>query len=178
LLSIDRIKKIWIWILLIFISLLFLSSNPGKSRLWNPSIKILIEVIAPVQKLIKNSVTFTENLWFKYFALVNTREENEKLKTEIDRLKMENSRYREQLATHERLQQLLNFKNTTEQNVLAAQVIISDPSGWFRSIIARTCLLAAATEPWPKFNRDICASRLLIRTGRSLAIRFSSSRHL
>lgn len=134
-LSIDRIKKFWIWILLIFISLLFLSSNPGKSRLWNPSIKILVEIIAPVQKLIKNSVTFTENLWFKYFALVNTQEENKKLKTEIDRLKMENSRYREQLATHERLQQLLNFKNTTEQDVLAAQVIISDPSGWFRSII-------------------------------------------
>jgi rod shape-determining protein MreC len=135
LLSIDRIKKIWIWILLIFISLLFLSSNPGKSRLWNPSIKILIEVITPVQKLIKNSVTFTEDLWFKYFALVNTQEENERLKSEIDRMKMENSRYREQLTTHKRLQQLLNFRDTTEQNFLAAQVIIRDPSGPFRSII-------------------------------------------
>ena len=134
-LSIDRIKKIWIWILLIFISLLFLSSNPGKSRLWNPSIKLLIGVIAPVQKLIKSSATFTEDLWFKYFALVNTQEENKRLKSEIDRMKMENSRYREQLATHKRLQQLLNFKETIEQNVLAAQVIIHDPSGPFRSII-------------------------------------------
>ena len=134
--SIDRIKKIWIWILLIFISLLFLSSNPGKSRLWNPSIKILIEIVAPVQKLIKNSVTFTEDLWFKYFALVNTREENERFKSEINRLNMENSQYREQLTTHKRLQQLLNFRDSTEQDVLAAQVIIRDPSGWFRSIIA------------------------------------------
>jgi rod shape-determining protein MreC len=133
--SIDRIKKIWIWILLIFISLLFLSSNPGKSRLWNPSIKILIEIIAPVQKLIKNSVTFTEDLWFKYFALVNTQEENKMLKSEIDRLKMENSQYIELLATHKRLRQLLNFKDTIEQNVLAAQVIMHDPSGPFRSII-------------------------------------------
>ncbi|MFC1494639.1 rod shape-determining protein MreC [Thermodesulfobacteriota bacterium] len=134
-LSLDRIKKIWIWILLIFISLVVLSSNPGRSRSWNPSIKVLIEVLAPVQKLIKNSVTFTEDLWFKYFALVNTQEENERLKTEIDRLKMENSQYRELLTTHKRLQQLLNFKNTTEQHVLAAQVIISDPSGPFRSVI-------------------------------------------
>jgi len=135
LLSIDRIKKIWIWVLLIFIALILLSSNLGRSRSWNPSIKVLIEVLAPIQKFIKNSVIFTEDLWSKYFGLVNTHEENKRLRAEIDRLKMDNSQYLELLTTHKRLQQLLNFKNTTEQRVLAAQVIGLDPTGWFKSIM-------------------------------------------
>lgn len=132
--SIDRIKKFWIWVLLIFLSLLVFSSNLGRPRSWNPATKLLIEVLAPVQKLIKNSITFTEDLWFKYFDLVDTHEENKRLKVEIDRLKMENSRYRESLATNKRLQLLLNFKNTIEQSVLAAQVIGHGSSGWFRSV--------------------------------------------
>lgn len=132
--SIDRIKKFWIWILLIFISILFLSSNLGRPRSWNPLNKLVIEVLAPIQKLINTSTTFTEDLWYKYFNLVNTHKENKKLKAEINRLKMEYSQYDEMLATNKRLQLLLNFKNTTEQRILAAQVIGRDPSVWLQSI--------------------------------------------
>lgn len=134
-LSIDRIKKIWLWVLLIFLSLAFLSSNLRRSKSWNPSIKILIEVVAPVQKFIKNSENFTEELWNKYFDLINTHEENKRLKAQIDRLMMENSQYREMLATQKRLQKLLSFKNNTKLPEVAAQVIGRDPTGWFRSII-------------------------------------------
>lgn len=132
--SIDRIKKFWIWILLIFISILFLSSNLGRPRSWNPLNKLVIEVLAPIQKLINTSTSFTEDLWYKYFNLVNTHKENKKLKAEINRLKMEYSQYDEMLATNKRLQLLLNFKNTTEQRILAAQVIGRDPSVWLQSI--------------------------------------------
>lgn len=48
---------------------------------------------------------------------------------------MENYRYQELLATHERLQKLLQFKKTINWPVLAAQVIGRDPTGWFKSVI-------------------------------------------
>jgi len=50
-------------------------------------------------------------------------------------LKRENSRYRELLATHERLRSLLQFKKVIDRPVVAAQVIGLDPTGWFRSIL-------------------------------------------
>jgi rod shape-determining protein MreC len=39
------------------------------------------------------------------------------------------------LAAHERLQGLLEFKQSADRPVLAAQVIGLDPSGWFKSVI-------------------------------------------
>ena len=134
-LSNKRIKRIWIWVFLIFLALIFLSSNLERAKSWNPAVRVLIEILAPVQRLVKGSVNFTTGLWSKYIGLINTHDENQRLKVEVDKLMMENSRYREMLSTYGRLQQLLNFKDTTEETVLAAQVIGRDPTGWFRSII-------------------------------------------
>ncbi len=134
-LSIKRIKTFWIWALLIFIALFFISSNLGGKRSWDPFEQLVIEIIAPFQKFINNTVNFTEGLWLKYFGLINTHNENMRMRRDLDSLKMENILYREVLATNLRLQQLLQFKNTTDQPVIAAQVIGMDPTGWFQSVI-------------------------------------------
>jgi len=76
-----------------------------------------------------------EDFWLNYFQLIKVRQENAHLMAEVDTLKMENSRYRELLSAHERLQKLLQFKQTTSQPVLAAQVVGLDPTGWFKSVI-------------------------------------------
>lgn len=112
-----------------------LSSNSARRSTWNPAEQFLIEVTAPIQRVIKHTVTFTEEFWLSYFNLVNVRDENRQLKREIDSLRTENSRYRELLATYERLRELLKFKQTIDYPVLAAQVIGGDPTGWFKSII-------------------------------------------
>ncbi|MBA7696977.1 Cell shape-determining protein MreC [subsurface metagenome] len=67
--------------------------------------------------------------------MVDVHHENTQLKNEIHVLKMANSRYRELLATQERLEELLQFKQTINRPVLAAQVIGLDPTGWFKSVI-------------------------------------------
>ena len=131
----KRIKQILIWGFLFLVALIFLSINVEKSRPWNPLAEVLIEILSPVQKVVKGSVNFTTGLWSKYIGLINTHDDNIKLKKENDRLMMENSRYRERLSTYKRLEELLNFKENTGETVLAAQVIGRDPSGWFKSII-------------------------------------------
>ena len=80
-------------------------------------------------------VDAVEEFWLNYFYLVNVRQENLRLRTSVNSLKMENSRYRELLSTHERLEKLLQFKQDTDRPVLAAQVIGLDPTGWFKSVI-------------------------------------------
>ena len=132
---INRIKTFWVWIILVFFGLFLISSNLGRGRSWNPSERIIVEITAPFQRLIKNTVNTTKSLWLKYFGLVNAHNENIRLKEELNSLRMENYRYRELIATHQRLQKLLQFKDTIDQPVIAAQVIGRDPTGWFRSVI-------------------------------------------
>lgn len=119
----------------IFIALLLISSNLGERRTWNPAEQIIIEITAPIQRLITQTVNAIEGIWLKYFALVHLRGENVRLQSEINALRMENAQYRELVATNERLQKLLKFKKTINWPVLAAQVIGRDPSGWFESVI-------------------------------------------
>ena len=134
-LSINRIKIFWIWALLIFIALFFISANLGGKRSWDPSEQLVIEIIAPLQKFINETINVTERIWLKYFGLINTHNENIRMKKELDSLKMENYLYQEMLAANQRLQQLLQFRNMSDQPVIAAQVIGRDPTGWFQSVI-------------------------------------------
>ena len=134
-LSNKRIKHILLWFFLVVLALIFLSANIERSKSWNPVAGVLVEILSPVQKLVKGCVDFTVGLWSKYIWLINTHDKNIRLKSEVNRLVMENTRYKELLSTYSRLQQLLNFTDTTDVPVVASQVIGRDPTGWFRSII-------------------------------------------
>ena len=133
--DLRKFRTVWIWIILVFVILVLVSSKLGGKGRWNPAEKVIVEITAPFQKLIRSTIDTTKAIWFKYFALIQTHNENAILKREIDLLRMENSRYQERLTTHERLQELLQFKETYDWPVLAAQVILRDPSGWFESVI-------------------------------------------
>lgn len=133
--GVTRFRKIWLWALFIGFTLFLLSSNSGPRSTWNPAEQLIIEITSPFQKFIQQSVNVTKRFWLSYFNLVDVRHENWRLKKEIDALRMENSHYRELLASQERLQELLKFKHSINLPVLAAQVIGLDPTGWFKSII-------------------------------------------
>ena len=112
-----------------------LSSNSGPRQTWNPADQLIVEIIAPFQKLTKQTANAVREFWLDYFYLVNARRENTRLRREIDVLRMENSRYTELLAAYESLQKLLQFKHAINRPVVAVQVIGGDPTGWFKSII-------------------------------------------
>ncbi len=133
--GVTGFRTIWLWVFIIGAVLFLLSSNSDLGPTWNPAEQFVIEITAPFQKLIKQTTKSTEELWLNYFRLVDVHQENAQLKNEIHALKMANSRYRELLATQERLEELLQFKQTINRPVLAAQVIGRDPTGWFKSVI-------------------------------------------
>ena len=130
-----RFRTLWIWILLIGFALYMISSNSGLKRTWSPADELIVEICAPFQKFIKNTVNITEDFWLNYFYLINVRRDNTELLKEIDRLRMENDRYVDLLTTYERLQELLQFNYTINWPVLAVSVIGRDPTGWFKSVI-------------------------------------------
>ncbi len=153
--------KIWIWIPFICFVLFMLSSSSGKSPSWNPVEQIIIEITSPFQKLVKQTVNGAEELWVNYFYLVNLRHENREWKKKVDVLREENSRYRELLATHERLKGLLQFKETIDRPVLAAQVIGRDPTGWFKSVVIDKGKRAGLRSNMPVVNASGVVGRIV-----------------
>jgi rod shape-determining protein MreC len=133
--GVTGLGKIWLWVFLIGSVLFLLSSNSDPGPTWNPAEQFIIEITAPFQNLFDQVVNSTEAFWLNYFHLVNVRHENRQLKNELLELRMANSRYQELLETQERIEALLQFKQTLNLPVIPAQVIGLDPSGWFKSII-------------------------------------------
>ncbi|MCP4681052.1 MAG: rod shape-determining protein MreC [Desulfobacterales bacterium] len=128
-------RRNWIWILSIAFVLFLLSLNSGPKQKWYPAEQVILEIAAPFQKLIGYTVNTIRDIWLGYFNLVDAHQENKLLKMELDAIRMENSRYRELLATYERLQGLNQFKQTISKGVQVARVTGLDPTGWFKSII-------------------------------------------
>lgn len=130
-----RFRSLWPWALLIGAALFMLSAGTGHDRTWNPIERVVVQSSAPFLKLITHTVRIVKGVWFGYFHLVDLHRQNTSLLKEVEELQRENSRYREMLATHERLRELLQFKEATNHPVLAVQVVSRDPSGWFKSIL-------------------------------------------
>lgn len=128
-------RKTGLWIVCAGFLLIFLSSNAGRNAPWNRVEGLIVELTAPFQELITGTTHRIESIWKDYFYLVDLRQENRRLLEEVNRLRMENSRYREQLAEYPRLRALLGFRQRLNRPALAARVIGMDPSGWFKSVI-------------------------------------------
>ncbi len=122
-------------ILLAITVLLLLSINSENRLSWTPVEKILVEVTAPVQKFITQTVRITKNIWLKYFFLVDVYESNLELKRKINAIRIENAHYKEMLVSLSRIEKLLNLRQEYKWPMIAARVSGWDPSGWFKSVI-------------------------------------------
>lgn len=133
--GIPRFRKIWLFLVLGGVAVYLISSNAGGRVPWGSAESLIVEITAPFQKFTQKTTEIVEDFWQNYFSLLSTERENRRLRAEIKVLRIENSRYHELLATHERLQRLLKFRNEIDHPALACRVIGLDPTGWFKTII-------------------------------------------
>jgi len=141
--------------------LFLLSSSSGLKQPWNPLEQLIVEITAPFQHLIRQTINATTDFWTHYFYLVDVRYENKRLEREIDSFRRENSQYRELLATHERLRSLLQYKEVIQRPVVVAQVIGLDPTGWFKSIIIDKGRTAGIRWDMPVVNASGVVGRIV-----------------
>ena len=157
----KRFRNLWVSIFFICFVLFLLSSSPGLKQPWNPVEQLIVELTAPFQKLIRQTINATRDFWTNYFYLVDVRRENGRLKQEMDSLKRENSQFKELLAAHERLRSLLQFKEVIQRPVVAAQVIGIDPTGWFKSVIIDKGKNAGLSWDMPVVNASGVVGRIV-----------------
>src|ERR1700694_2579163 len=93
-----------------------------------------VNVVTPIERAFVGSGHFFRNTWRNYVDLHDVREQNRRLQAEVDRLRMEQVKLKEDAEQAHRLQYLLGFKEKFIGNTLAAQVIGSSGSEQSRVI--------------------------------------------
>jgi rod shape-determining protein MreC len=93
-----------------------------------------VATVTPFEKAIVWMQSSTHNIWHNYLYLRGVRAENRELKSEIERLKLEQVRLNEDAEQARRLQALLLFKEQFISQTLPAQVIGSSGSEQSRSV--------------------------------------------
>src|ERR1051325_6775866 len=97
-------------------------------RLW------AVSAVTPFEKAFVHSVDWVTSGWQNYAYLRNVRRQNDQLRDEIQRLRLEQVRLTQDANQARRLQSLLGFKEQYISETMAAQVISSTGSEFTRGI--------------------------------------------
>jgi rod shape-determining protein MreC len=82
-----------------------------------------IEAVTPFEKVVVHTQSWFHNNWVDYVYLRNVNKENQQLRAEIERMKLEQTRLSEDAKMARRIQTLLAFKEQYIDQTVAAQVI-------------------------------------------------------
>jgi rod shape-determining protein MreC len=130
----DRfLKRIVLAVSLIMVLAVAVSLDLSKSppsRFQNPVLFVGYWVEASFHSLFKGVST----LWSNYINLVQTRDKYLQLQKDFDALKGENNSLKENQLENERLRKLLEIPIPPSLKVTAAEVILRDPSNWYKSL--------------------------------------------
>lgn len=95
----------------------------------------LLEVAAPVQRVITAPIDGVRGLWNGYVALFDVREENEALRQQVAQLQEESLQLREALIASGTLEQVAEMRAQLEMPMTPAEVVGQDVSPWFRTVV-------------------------------------------
>ncbi len=97
--------------------------------------RIGISIVAPFQNIVTHSIRFVRDTWRHYFFLVSAAKEAENLRRALSCAIEKNNRCVEIELSNLRLRNLLNFRKSIANQIVAAEVIGKDPALWFKTVI-------------------------------------------
>jgi rod shape-determining protein MreC len=133
----KRYRDVFICIAALVIPFFFLKANLKDESQLNPVDRIILMLSAPIQWGATAAAESVGDVWSDYMYLVDAKEENERLRFEIQRLRAENNLYLEAAQEVRRLRQMLGFSDTFGGELRAARVIGRGTSEQFRVVRLR-----------------------------------------
>lgn len=120
---------------LLALPLIFYVSNARAPQDYTALDHLVVRLSAPVQWAVVSSLDGVAGLWQRYVALIDVRDDNERLQGEVRRLTEDNLALREQLQQLGHLQKLMEVRDQYGAvTMVHAQVIAASPSALFRSV--------------------------------------------
>jgi rod shape-determining protein MreC len=130
----QRYKNTIICILALAVPFFFLKANlKDASRLTDVD-RVILTLSTPIQWGATAAAEAVGEVWTDYFYLVNTEQDNERLRFEIGRLRSENNLYLETVQEVRRLRKMMGFQETFGGNLIAARVVGRGTSEQFRVV--------------------------------------------
>ena len=133
----DLIRKYSLPILVgvgLLAALITYSLNLPRSHQANLVEKGVSNTIAPLQTTASQGGNFFVRIWQNYIALVDLKQENERLQSEIKHLNTTLTTANETFKENERLVRLLDMKKRLKDPSVSASVIGEDVTPWFRTL--------------------------------------------
>ncbi len=134
---ISRHRNLTILAVVLFAQILGLAvqvkkgTDRGSSRL----IRIwAVSAITPFEKAVVHTSSWASDTWHNYVYLRSVRQQNQQLRNEIERMRLEQVRLAEDASQARRLQTLLGFKEQFISQTIAAQVISTTGSEYSRGV--------------------------------------------
>jgi rod shape-determining protein MreC len=130
-----RYRNIIVLLLVIFAQLVLLAwqvrndSDVPLVRIW------AVSAVTPVASTIEGLRNGTTGFFSNYFELRNAREQSLTLKTEVDRLKLENQFLKNELSSAQRAEALAGFQQHNPSKMTGARVIGATPGIGTRSVL-------------------------------------------
>jgi rod shape-determining protein MreC len=82
-----------------------------------------VGAVTPLARTIESGRSGVSHFFSDYFVLIGVREENKRMKAELDRIKMDNQYLRAELSTADRAQSLAIFQKHSPSKTVAAHII-------------------------------------------------------
>jgi rod shape-determining protein MreC len=109
--------------------------QPGRSPTGSSWSSAVLELVTPLQKTLELPVDFVRESFASYLALVDLRQQNERLEGRISELEEENLQFREALVASGRLERIAAMREDFEVPMRPSEVVGQDVSPWFRSVL-------------------------------------------
>lgn len=126
-------------------------------RLWRYWV---VALVAPPEKMLHGMGSGTRGFWSNYIDLRNTREENERLLAEVNRLHLEQAGLIEDARQGQRLQSLLSFKEQYVYQTQPAEVIGTSGTDQSRIILINKGLKDGLKPDMPVITPDGVVGKL------------------
>jgi rod shape-determining protein MreC len=119
--------------------------------------KIVLEAVAPVQKVLSASVKSVSDAWLRYVLLVGIEKENKNLKNKINEFKAALILYQEGYLEAQRLRKLLDLRDDYNYHFISARVI-----GREQAALSKTILISKGAAHGLKTGMPVIAPPGLI----------------
>ena len=164
-------KTVIFIVALLAIALILLSYNLKHETGTGLVKKIVLEVAAPVHKILSLSVKSVSDTCLRYIFLVGIEQDNRDLKKKINELKAEFILYQEGYLEAQRLKKLLSLRDNYDYNFISASVIGREPAA-----LSRTIMINKGTAHGLKMGMPVIAPPGLV--GRLTDVSWHSSKVL